>query len=72
MAIDRYVVALLTATACVMVMEACMPTERAKPLSYTVARIPSDNLQDSLQHAAMEADRKASIDRFKEQRRVKP
>jgi len=72
MAIDIYVVALLTATACVMCAQACSLTDNPKPLSDTVAKIPDSNLQDSLNHAAMEADRKASIDKFKAERRVKP
>jgi len=70
--IETLVMQCMAASLCVMAIQACTLKDKIQPLSDTVARIPDSNLQDSLNRAAMEADRKASIDKFKAERKVKP
>lgn len=59
MAIDRYVVACLTATCCIVSIQSCMPTKKqVKPVVISES--------DSLRKLRLETDLQADKDRFRE------
>lgn len=64
MAIDRYVVACLTATCCIVSIQSCMPTKKhVKPVVISES--------DTLRKLQMEADIKASKEQFNMDREAK-
>jgi len=62
----------MTATVCVMAITACFHESKVKPMVDTATKITDDNyLRDSLRHASMETDIKASKERFRLERKAK-
>jgi len=65
--LNVFILQCVAATFCIMMIQSCMPTQKIKPATVSFNRI----LQDSLNKAAMDADIKASKEKFKMEREAK-